>query len=114
MAQLNQAGDFGNNPAYQAALQSAIRPVTQQYQEQVIPGIRQGAQAAGQMGGSRQGIAEGIAARGYQDTVGDISSNMGNAAYAQGLQALQASGQLGTQIAAALLLVAEPHKRTAY
>lgn len=93
--QLYNAGNFNNNPAFQAALQSAIRPVTQQYQETVLPSIRQGAQEAGQMGGSRQGIAEGLAARGYQDTVGDISANMGNQAYAQGLQALQASGQLG-------------------
>lgn len=99
MQQLNRAGDFQNNPAYQAALQSAIRPVTQNFQEQVMPAIQQGAQAAGQMGGSRQGIAEGIAARGYQDTIGDISANMGNAAYAQGLQALQASGQLGQGMA---------------
>lgn len=93
--QLYNAGDPANNPFFQQALQSAIRPVTQQFQEQVMPAIKQGAQSAGQMGGSRQGIAEGIAARGYQDTVGDISANMGNAAYAQGLQALQASGQLG-------------------
>lgn len=99
MGQLNQAGDFQNNPAFQQALQSAIRPVTQNFQEQVMPAIQQGAQGAGQMGGSRQGIAEGIAARGYQDTVGDISANMGNAAYAQGLQALQASGQLGQGLA---------------
>lgn len=99
MGQLAQAGDFQNNPAFQQALQSAIRPVTQNFQEQVMPAIQQGAQAAGQMGGSRQGIAEGIAARGYQDTIGDISANMGNAAYAQGLQALQASGQLGQGLA---------------
>lgn len=95
MNQLAAAGDPSTNPYFQQALQSAIRPVTEQYQEQVIPGIRQGAQDAGQMGGSRQGVAEGIAARGYQNTVGDISANMGNAAYAQGLNALQASGQLG-------------------
>lgn len=99
MAQLNQAGDFQNNPAFQAALQSAIRPVTQQFQEQVMPGIKQGAIEAGQMGSSRQGVAEGIASRGYMDTVGDIGANMGNAAYAQGLQALQASGQLGQNLA---------------
>lgn len=95
MNQLNAAGDPASNPYFQQALNSAIRPVTQQFQEQVMPGIKSGAQGAGQLGGSRQGVAEGIASRGYMDTVGDISSNMGNAAYAQGLQALQASGQLG-------------------
>lgn len=99
MGGLNAASDPQNNPYFQQAVQSAIRPVTQQFQEQVLPGIKQGAMGAGQMGGSRQGIAEGIAARGYQDTVGDITANMGNAAYAQGLQALQASGQLGANMA---------------
>lgn len=92
---LQQAGDPANNPYFNAAVQSAIRPVTQNFQEQVLPGINQGAQEAGQFGGSRQGIAQGLAARGYTDTIGDIATNMGNSAYAQGLQAQQAAGQLG-------------------
>ncbi|NQD57435.1 hypothetical protein HP546_19040 [Pseudomonas sp. CM25] len=95
MNQLMAAGNPANNPYFQSAVNSAIRPVTENFNEQVMPAIRQGAQAAGQMGSSRQGIAEGIAARGYQDTVGDISANMGNAAYAQGLQAMNSAGQLG-------------------
>lgn len=95
---LMQAGNPQNNPYFQSALQSAIRPVTQQFQEQVMPGIKSGAQDAGQFGGSRQGVAEGIASRGYMDTVGDISANMGNAAYAQGLQAMANAGQLGSNI----------------
>lgn len=99
MNQLTAAGDPANNPYFQSAVQSAIRPVTEQFQEQVLPGIKQGAQAAGQMGGSRQGIAEGIAARGYQNTIGDIATNMGNAAYAQGLGALSNAGSLGSNLA---------------
>ena len=99
MNQLLAAGDVENNPYFQQAMQSAIRPVTEQFTEQVMPGIRQGAIGAGQMGGSRQGIAEGIAARGYLDTVGDITANMGSQAYGQGLQAVQAGGALGGQLA---------------
>lgn len=99
MNQLAAAGDPANNPYFQSAVQSAIRPVTQQFQEQVLPSIKSGAQQAGQFGGSRQGIAEGLASRGYMDTVGDITSNMGNAAYAQGLNALQSSGQMGQNLA---------------
>lgn len=99
MNRLNAAGDPSTNQYFQGALQSAIRPVTQQFQEQVLPSLRQGAQESGQFGGSRQGIAEGLAARGYTDTIGDISSNMGNAAYAQGLQAMQSAGQLGSGLA---------------
>lgn len=95
MNQLLAAGDVQNNPYFQGALSAAIRPVTEQFTEQVLPGIRQGAIGAGQMGSSRQGIAEGIASRGYLDTVGDITSQMGSQAYGQGLQAVQAGGQLG-------------------
>ena len=99
MQQLLAAGDPSSNPYFQQAVQSAIRPVTQQFQEQVMPGIKSGAIGAGQMGSSRQGVAEGIASRGYMDTVGDITANMGNSAYAQGLQAMQAAGGLGSQLA---------------
>jgi len=99
MNQLTAAGDPTNNPYLAAATQAAIRPVTQQFQETVMPGIKQGAQDAGQMGGSRQGIAEGIAARGYQDTVGNITANMGNNAYNQGLSALSSAGSLGQGLA---------------
>lgn len=95
MNKLMAAGDPANNAYVGNAINSAIRPVTQNFNEQVMPAIRQGAQAAGQMGSSRQGIAEGIAARGYQDTVGDISSNMMNQAYNQGLSAMNSAGQLG-------------------
>lgn len=95
---LQAAGDFNNNPAYQAALQSAINPLTQQFQETVMPGIKSGAQDAGQFGGSRQGIAEGIASRGYLDAVASTAANMGNAAYAQGLQAQANAGSLSNQL----------------
>lgn len=100
MTRLMNAGDPSSNQYVANAINSAIRPVTQNFQEQVMPAIRQGAQAAGQMGSSRQGIAEGIAARGYQDTVGDISSNMMNQAYNQGLQAMNSAGQLGQGLTA--------------
>lgn len=100
MNQLTAAGDPANNPFFQQAVQSAIRPVTEQFREQVLPGIGHGAQSAGQFGSSRQGIAEGIASRGYMDTVGDITANMGNAAYAQGLGALSNAGSLGSNLAA--------------
>lgn len=95
MQDLMKAGDPSTNPYFQSAMASAMRPVTEQFQEQVLPSIRRGAVGAGQAGGSRQGIAEGIAARGYTDTMGDIAANMGNQAYGQGLQALQAAGGIG-------------------
>lgn len=95
MQGLLQAGDPSNNPYFQNALSSALRPVQQQFSEQIMPAIRRGAVGAGQAGGSRQGIAEGIAGRGALDTMGDIATNMGNQAYGQGLQAMQAGAGIG-------------------
>lgn len=81
------AADVNNNPYLSRAMNAAIRPLSQQYSEQVLPGIRNDAIGAGQLGSSRQGVAEGIASRGYLDAMGDITSRMGSAAYDTGLQA---------------------------
>jgi len=75
----------GNNPYLQKAMQSAIRPLTQNYQENVLSGITDQAVQAGQVGSSRQGIAEGIAARGYMDQVGDITNKMAYSDYNAGM-----------------------------
>lgn len=79
-----------NNPYLQAATNAAIRPITQNYQENVLPGIRSnfnaGTDAFDQ---SREGIAQGIAGRGYLDAVSGVSANMANRGYETGLQATQ-------------------------
>jgi len=75
----------GNNPYLQKAMQSAIRPLTQNYQENVLSGITDQAVQSGQSGSSRQGIAEGIAGRGYLDRVGDITSQMAYQDYGAGM-----------------------------
>lgn len=82
---LTSAYDPANNPVVQRYAEAAIRPVTEMYQEQVLPGITDAAVASGGLGGSRQGVAEGIAAGRYMDTVGDVTANIYNAAYGQGL-----------------------------
>ena len=77
-----------NNPYLQAAIRSAVRPVTQNFQENVRPSIQSqfsvGTDAYDQ---SREGIARGIASRSYLDTVGDISSQMANQGYNTGMNA---------------------------
>lgn len=98
MNQLLGAGDVTNNPYLQAAMDAAIRPVTEQFTEQVMPGIKSAAMTAGQMGGSRQGIAEGIASRGYMDTIADMTAQMGSQAYGQGLNAVQAGAGIGANL----------------
>lgn len=92
---LNPQNSF-NNPYLQGAMQSAIRPLTQNFQENVLSGITDGAVAAGQSGSSRQGIAEGIAARGYMDQVGDVVNNMAYQNYNDGFNRMSnAVGQAG-------------------
>lgn len=75
------------NPALRQATDAAIRPLTEQFTESVLPQIRGGAIAANQPGGSRQGVAEGIASRGFLRQVGDTSANIQSDAYQQGLDA---------------------------
>lgn len=71
-----------NNPALQGAVDAAVRPITETFQEKTLPGIRGEAIAAGQQfGGSRRGVAEGIASREYGRNVGDAASKVVNANY---------------------------------
>jgi len=83
--------DPNRNPYMQQYVEGAIRPITQQYQEQVLPGIRSGARITGgaDYGSTRQGVAEGIAARGYQDVVGDVTSGIYTDLYGQNIEAQQ-------------------------
>lgn len=92
---MNNAVQFGlwdvlfpqSNPALQASIDSAIRPITQSYTDTggVMSQIRDGSVGAGQFGSSRQGVAEGIAAGRYADAIGDVSSRMANENYQKGL-----------------------------
>jgi len=89
--------DPQENPYLQRAMQSAINPLTQNYQENVLGGITDQAVQAGQTGGSRQGIAEGIAGREYLQQVGDITSGMAFQDYGAGMDRQgQAIDQAGT------------------
>ena len=88
----------GQNPMLTNAINSAIRPITQNFKENVLSGVTDGAVSAGQHGGSRQGIAEGIAARGYLDTVGDVATNIAYQDYEGGqnrmLNAMNSAGEV--------------------
>lgn len=77
-------------------VQNAARRMSDQFNEQVMPGINQGATASGQYGSSRQGIAQGLAMKGLSQSIGDMTGNMYNNAYnnAQNLMG-NAAGQLG-------------------
>ena len=79
---------FSANPALDAATAAAVRPITQSFEQNVLPNIRGGAVAAGQFGGSRQGIAEGLAAQSMFQSVGDTSAKIQAQAFQDSLDAM--------------------------
>jgi len=62
------------NPALQGTIDATTRPIVQNYQEKILPGIRSDAISTGNFGGSRQGVAEGIAARDVSTAIGDTAA----------------------------------------
>lgn len=57
-------------------VQNASRRLTDNFNEQVMPGIRSSNTATGGVGSTRQGIAEGIAAKGLTQSIGDMQAKM--------------------------------------
>lgn len=83
--------DAASNPHLQSYIQAAVRPITESFLEDTLPGIRSGAVASGQYGGSRQAIAEGIASGRTSRAIGDTSAAIASQGYGQGLQAQQSA-----------------------
>lgn len=79
-----------SNQALQSAITGATRPIVENFQNTVMPGITQNAVASGGFGGTRQGIAEGNAANSMMRNVGDVASQMMNQNYQAGLGAMNA------------------------
>lgn len=80
--------DIMKNPGLQGAVNAATRPITENFQNTILPGIGGDAAAAGGYGGNRQGIAEGLASQGYMRQLGDTAANIINPAYQAGLDAM--------------------------
>ncbi|MHB0978401.1 MAG: hypothetical protein ACYC1K_03330 [Minisyncoccota bacterium] len=75
-----------SNPYLSSFTNAALRPLTQQFTESVLPNIRSDAMTTGGFGGSRQGIAEGLASDRFGRAIGETTSNIYNNAYNQGMQ----------------------------
>lgn len=86
-----------SNPYLRQYIDAAVRPITEQTTQQILPNIRNEFVGAGQFGGSRQGIAEGLAAQGMQRQIGDTTANIATQAYGQGLEAMQRGLALAPQ-----------------
>jgi hypothetical protein len=92
------------NPALQASINAATRPLTQAFEQNILPNIRNEAVAAGGFGGSRQGIAEGIASQALQQGIGDVSANISNQAFQNAMDNMSRSLLVAPQIAGLNLL----------
>jgi hypothetical protein len=92
------AADVNANPYLAAAAQGAIRPITQQLTEEVLPQIRGGAIQTGQYGGSRQGLAEGTAIGKATQAMADRTAQMYSDAYGKGLDTMTRAMLFGPQV----------------
>lgn len=93
--------DPSSNPALQNWINTSTRPLVEQYNEEIMPAIGSGAADVGQFGSSKHGIAQGLAARGLSNATGDVTANIANQGYSQGLQTMLAATGMAPQIAAA-------------
>lgn len=91
--QLQQSLQGGSlNPYLDQVVQGALRSSNQNFNTNVLPGIRTAANAAGQGGGlafGGEGIAAGLAAQGLQQQQGDIIASIMSNAFNQGAQERQ-------------------------
>ena len=92
---LNDAKYVESNPYLQQAIEAAMRPQIQTFQEKTMPALALGGVQTGTLGSSRQGIAEAGAARGLQESLASTAASMANRGYESGLEAsLQAQRAL--------------------
>lgn len=83
------AGGFlGGSPYRDAMIAAATRPLTQQFGEQVLPGIASGFSRAGRYGSGAMEQALGRASEAYGRSLGDVASSIAGQDYARerGLQ----------------------------
>ena len=93
------------NPFLNQQISQLGSDLGQQFQQQILPGIRRGSQVIGAQGGGRQGVAEGLASQGVSDAFArqagslrfqDVTARQGAAGalagFGLGQQQLQAQG----------------------
>jgi hypothetical protein len=97
-------GSFlGGSPYQQAMIEAATRPLTQQFTEEVMPGIQSTFSRAGRLGSGAQGAVTGRATEGFTRALGDVTSQIAAQDYARerGFQeaatrnVISQAGQLG-------------------
>ena len=94
IGQTAAGGFLQGNPYQQAMVQAATRPITQQYGEQVVPGIASLYSRAGRYGSGSMERALSGATEAYGRALGDVTSNIVGQDYARE-RGLQQQAQLG-------------------
>jgi hypothetical protein len=92
--------DPASNPSLAATIRAAMTPLEQNFNENVLPGIRGAAVGAGGYGGSREGIAEGIASRGLEQAEGTAATNIAYQNYQDALNAMTKAQATSPEVAA--------------
>ena len=94
IGQTAAGGFLQGNPYQHAMLQAATRPLTQQFGEQVLPGISSLYSRAGRYGSGAMERALGGATEAYGRALGDVSANIVGQDYARE-RGLQQQAQMG-------------------
>ena len=94
IGQTAAGGFLQGNPYQQAMLQAATRPLTQQFGEQVLPGVASLYSRAGRYGSGAMERALGGATEAYGRALGDVSANIVGQDYARE-RGLQQQAQMG-------------------
>jgi hypothetical protein len=107
MGGLRQLGEtasgafLSGSPYLQSLIETATRPIAQQFQEQTLPSIASQYSAAGRYGSGAMARTTGQAQEGASRAIGDIATQLAAADYARERQAQQQA--IGAQIDAARL-----------
>jgi hypothetical protein len=94
IGQTAAGGFLQGSPYREAMLQAATRPLTQQFGEQVLPGVASLYSRAGRYGSGSMERALGSATEAYGRALGDVSANIVGQDYARE-RALQQQAQMG-------------------
>lgn len=85
---------LNSNPYQQQMMEAATRPLTQQFSQQVLPGISSLYSKSGRLGSGSMENALGTATEGYGRSLGDITANIAGTQY-QAERQLQQQAQMG-------------------
>lgn len=85
---LNLSQDPTQSPFIQNVVDAAVRPLGQQFSQNIVPSIGDAGISSGQFGNAQQGIATGIAGQELLAKTGDVSQNIFQTALTSGLNIL--------------------------